>query len=290
MATWPIRNDRSGFEALVSSLADSRLAAITVMHSSLEQAEPAVELVRAHWQGPIGVYPHVGTFVPPHWQFEDITPEEFTAHAEGWVRARSPADRGLLWHQTRAHRCSQAGRARVTRRQDGAANDAGRLQLGSEDLDELDAAIFQHLQEDGRRAYRAIAQDLGVPEATVRFRVNRLVREGIVHLTATIHPQRLGGLLVTLLIRVQIPQREAVIRELSGWPEVMYLSSCTGRADLMLQVVTGGLSELNGLLTERLEQIQGITEVETLLELEVFKAQYAFPPSLQRHRSRRPDA
>jgi Lrp/AsnC family transcriptional regulator for asnA, asnC and gidA len=177
----------------------------------------------------------------------------------------------------------------VTPKPDGAADGAGRLQLGSEDLDELDAAIFEHLQEDGRRAYRAIAQDLGVPEATVRFRVNRLVREGIVHLTATIHPQRLGGLLVTLLIRVQVPQREAVISELSGWPEVMYLSSCTGRADLMLQVVTGGLRELSGLLTERLEQIKGVTEVETLIELEVVKAQYAFPPSLQGHRSSQTD-
>jgi Lrp/AsnC family transcriptional regulator for asnA, asnC and gidA len=88
---------------------------------------------------------------------------------------------------------------------------------------------------------------------------------------------------------VQVPQREAVISELSGWPEVMYLSSCTGRADLMLQVVTGGLRELNGLLTERLEQIKGVTEVETLIELEVVKAQYAFPPSLQGHRSSQTD-
>jgi Lrp/AsnC family transcriptional regulator for asnA, asnC and gidA len=115
--------------------------------------------------------------------------------------------------------------------------------------------------------------------------VNRLVREGIIHLTATVHPQRLGGLLVTLLIRVQVPQRDAVIAELSDWPEVMYLSSCTGRADLMLQVVTSGLDELNALLTERLEQVHGVTEVETLIELEVVKAKYAFPPSLQGPRS-----
>jgi Lrp/AsnC family transcriptional regulator for asnA, asnC and gidA len=155
---------------------------------------------------------------------------------------------------------------------------------GTEHLDELDAGIFEHLQEDGRRSYRAIAEALGVPEATVRFRVNRLVREGIVHLTATIHPQRLGGLLVTLLIRVQVPKREAVISELTSWPEVMYLSSCTGRADLMLQIVTSGLDDLNALLTERLEQVEGVIEVETLIELDVVKAKYAFPPSLQGRR------
>jgi Lrp/AsnC family transcriptional regulator for asnA, asnC and gidA len=173
----------------------------------------------------------------------------------------------------------------VSRKSDGPAGDPGRLQLGSENLDELDAGIFEHLQQDGRRSYRAIARDLGVPEATVRFRVNRLVREGIVHPTATIHPQRLGGLLVTLLLRVQVPQRHAVIAELASWPEVMYLSSCAGGADLMLQVVTSGLDGLNALLTERLGQVRGVTEVETVIELEVVKAKYAFPPSLQSRRS-----
>jgi Lrp/AsnC family transcriptional regulator for asnA, asnC and gidA len=172
----------------------------------------------------------------------------------------------------------------VSREPDDPAGSAGRLQLGSENLDELDAGIFEHLQQDGRRSYRAIAHDLGVPEATVRFRVNRLVREDIVHLTATIHPQRLGGLLVTLLMRVQAPQREAVIAELASWPEIMYLSSCTGAADLMLQVVTSGLDTFNALLTERLEQVRGVIEVQTVLELEVVKAKYAFPPSLQHQR------
>ncbi len=166
-------------------------------------------------------------------------------------------------------------------RPDGPAEGVGRPQLGSENLDELDAGIFEHLQQDGRRSYRAIAQDLGVPEATVRFRVNRLVRDEVIQLTATIHPQRLGGLLVTLLMRVQVPQREAIIAELASWPEVMYLSSCTGAADLMLQVVTTGLDALNVLLTERLQRVRGVTEVETLIELDVVKAKYAFPPSLQ---------
>jgi Lrp/AsnC family transcriptional regulator, regulator for asnA, asnC and gidA len=157
----------------------------------------------------------------------------------------------------------------------------GRLRLGAEHLDDLDAAIFDHLQEDARRAYRTIASDLGVPEGTVRFRVNRLVREGIVHLTATIHPQQLGGLLTTLLVRVELRHRQGAIDELAAWPEVMYLSSCTGRADLMLQVVTASLAELSELLTERLQAVDGIIDVDTLVELDVVKAHYAFPASLR---------
>lgn len=157
----------------------------------------------------------------------------------------------------------------------------GGLRLGADGLDDLDAAIFAQLQRDARRSYRGIAQELGVPEGTVRFRVNRLVRDGVVHLTAIIHPQRLGGILATLLVRVELPHRQAAIEELRGWPEIMYLSACTGRADLMLQVVTGGLAELNEVLNERLRRIDGIIEVGTLIELEVVKAHYAFPASLR---------
>ena len=46
------------------------------------------------------------------------------------------------------------------------------------DVDALDRAIIAQLQRDGRRAYRAIARDLGVAETTVRFRATRLQRTG----------------------------------------------------------------------------------------------------------------
>jgi homocysteine S-methyltransferase len=71
--------------ALISSLADSALSAVTVMHSSPEQVDLAIDIVRAHWRGPVGVYPHVGTFNPPTWEFGDITPDEFAQLARGWA-------------------------------------------------------------------------------------------------------------------------------------------------------------------------------------------------------------
>jgi DNA-binding Lrp family transcriptional regulator len=65
----------------------------------------------------------------------------------------------------------------------------------------------------------------------------------------------------------------------------MYFSSYTGRADLMLQVAAGSLAELNELVTQRMRGIEGIIEVDTLVELDVVKAHWAFPASLQ-HTSR----
>lgn len=144
------------------------------------------------------------------------------------------------------------------------------------DLDALDAAIFAELQQDGRRSYRTIAGNLGVPEGTVRYRVNRLLRDETIHIAALVHPERLGGTLATLLVRVALAHRDAAARELASWREVMYVSACTGRADLMLQVVTPGLDHLHELASRRLAAVEGVLDVETLVEVEVVKAHYSF--------------
>jgi Lrp/AsnC family transcriptional regulator, regulator for asnA, asnC and gidA len=157
------------------------------------------------------------------------------------------------------------------------ASSQGSLPLGAQNLDALDAAIFGHLQKNARESFRALAQKLGVPETTVRFRINRMVGDNTINLTATINPQRLGGVLATLLLKVSPPHREEVTTTLSGWPDVMYLSSCTGGADLLLQVVSSGLAEFNDLVAKRLGEITGVLSVETVVELEVVKAHYMLP-------------
>jgi Lrp/AsnC family transcriptional regulator for asnA, asnC and gidA len=144
-------------------------------------------------------------------------------------------------------------------------------------IDDLDRAIIAALQEDGRRAYRAIARELGVAEGTVRQRANRLQRDGVMSITAFAHPEKLGyGVLASIFLRVAPARRSAVVRELQDWPEVMYLSACTGRADLMLQVVSRSLEDLDAVLMTRLGQIDGVLEVDTLMELKVHKAHYQF--------------
>jgi Lrp/AsnC family transcriptional regulator for asnA, asnC and gidA len=96
--------------------------------------------------------------------------------------------------------------------------------------------------------------------------------------TAFADPEQLGyGVLASMFLRVSAARRTAVIEELGSWQEVMYLSSCVGRADLMLQVVARSLAELNDVLSVRLASLDGVLEVDTLVELKVHKAHYEFP-------------
>ena len=60
---------------------------VNIMHSEIEAVPGAMAMVRERWQGPLGVYPEIGEFEPPHWhKEEDVAPERYAAHARDWVR------------------------------------------------------------------------------------------------------------------------------------------------------------------------------------------------------------
>jgi Lrp/AsnC family transcriptional regulator, regulator for asnA, asnC and gidA len=145
-------------------------------------------------------------------------------------------------------------------------------------LDGLDIAILSALQEDGRRPYRGLARELGVPEATVRFRARRLEETGVLRVLGFVDPHVLGrGVSAAILVSIQASKHRAVVDEIVTWPEVMYASSCNGRTSLMMHVMCEDDGALLELMTNRLSALDGIQRTETLIELEVHKARYVFP-------------
>lgn len=73
------------FEDLLSALADPALAAVTVMHAKPEVMLDAIEIIRRHFAGPIGVYAETGNWAPPNWVFDGLTPGEYLEHAITWA-------------------------------------------------------------------------------------------------------------------------------------------------------------------------------------------------------------
>jgi Lrp/AsnC family transcriptional regulator, regulator for asnA, asnC and gidA len=146
------------------------------------------------------------------------------------------------------------------------------------ELDQLDRAIISQLQEDGRRPYRAIARSLGVAEGTVRFRATRLQEEGFLRILALADPFALGyAVQAAVLLRVTPAAHARVAETLSQWPEVMYVSSCAGSADLYMHIICRDHDDLWQLLSERLGSIEGVLSTETFMELRLHKARYVYP-------------
>jgi homocysteine S-methyltransferase len=72
---------------LLSALAGPELAAITVMHSKPEASLAAVEIIRGHFAGPIGVYAETGDWQPPNWVFGGLPPAGYLQQAITWADA-----------------------------------------------------------------------------------------------------------------------------------------------------------------------------------------------------------
>jgi Lrp/AsnC family transcriptional regulator for asnA, asnC and gidA len=144
-------------------------------------------------------------------------------------------------------------------------------------LDELDRAIVAQLAEDGRRPYRAIAKDLGVPETTVRFRARRLQREGVLTILAFLNPLKVGySVLASVLLRVEPDAHNRVVEALKAWPEVKYMSSCAGFVDIYTQIACRDHEDLWRLLSERIPAVGGVKETQTLMEIKLHKLEYMY--------------
>lgn len=144
-------------------------------------------------------------------------------------------------------------------------------------LDSLDYEIVRELQEDGRRAFREVARNLDVPEATIRARVKRLQDMGTLQILAFIDPSKLGHAKLALLFVNVTPQdHERVVDTLGRWPEVSYLSTTLGNADICAQVLCRD-EETLWALQQKVRALPGVLEVRTTQEVKVHKIRFTLP-------------
>jgi Lrp/AsnC family transcriptional regulator for asnA, asnC and gidA len=142
-------------------------------------------------------------------------------------------------------------------------------------VSELDKRIIEHLQEDGRRPFTRIAADLGVSEAAVRARTNRLLESGIVQIVGVTDPLRLGfGQMAMIGVRCEADRLLAVAERVATFPEVDYVVLTAGSYDLLIETVCEDNEALLRFLAERLRAVDGVRETETFVYLRMVKQTY----------------
>jgi Lrp/AsnC family transcriptional regulator for asnA, asnC and gidA len=171
------------------------------------------------------------------------------------TKGRSPALRGV-----------DGGRSRPSV----AAADAGAL------LDETNKAIIEQLQADGRRSYAAIAHAVGLSEAAVRQRVNRLLDSGVMQIAAVTDPLTVGFRRQAMVgIRTEGDQR-IVADRLAQLPEVDYVVLTAGSFDILIELVCADDDQLLQLLNEHIRTVPGVRETETFVYLKLAKQTYTW--------------
>ena len=143
-------------------------------------------------------------------------------------------------------------------------------------LDDVSKAIIEQLQQDGRRSYAAIGKVVGLSEAAVRQRVQRLIDAGVMQVVAVTDPLELGFARQAMVgIRVRGPL-DTVADALAELPEVDYVVITAGSYDLLAEVVCESDDHLLELISDKMRTIDGVVSTETFMYLKLRKQTYSW--------------
>ena len=143
-------------------------------------------------------------------------------------------------------------------------------------LDDVNKAIVEQLQQDGRRTYGSIATAVGLSEAAVRQRVQRMRDAGIMQIVAVTDPLQVGFHSQAMVgIRADGDARMVADR-LSAVPDIDYVVMCTGSFDILVELVCEDEDALLQLLNGVIRQIPGVRDTETFMYLKLTKQTYAW--------------
>jgi Lrp/AsnC family transcriptional regulator for asnA, asnC and gidA len=143
-------------------------------------------------------------------------------------------------------------------------------------LDDVNKRIIKLLQRNGRMSYASMAKTVGLSEAAVRQRVQRLLDNGVMQIVAVTDPLTLGfARQVMVGLKVEGDTRP-VAKALSEVPEIDYVVMCAGTYDLLAELVCTDDDHLLTLLNDRIRAIPGVKGTETFVYLKLAKQTYAW--------------
>lgn len=156
------------------------------------------------------------------------------------------------------------------------AERAGRATAGPVALDEIDKAVIRELQVDGRLSYAQLGPLVGLSQAAVRQRVQRLIDRGVMQVVAVTDPQMLGFNVQALVgLRVEGNVR-AVARSIADLAEVDYVVVSAGRFDVLAEVVCEDNEQLLNLVNDVLRAQPGVRSAEVFTYLHLEKQTYSW--------------
>ncbi|MGC1212807.1 MAG: Lrp/AsnC family transcriptional regulator [Micromonospora sp.] len=142
-------------------------------------------------------------------------------------------------------------------------------------LDDVAKQIIEQLQEDGRRPYASIGKAVGLSEAAVRQRVQRLLDAGVMQIVAVTDPLQLGFPRQAMIGLRTDGDLETVADRLADFDEIDYVVITAGSFDLLAEVVCRNDAHLLEIL-QRLRAVEGVLATEAFVYLKLRKQTYTW--------------
>ena len=142
--------------------------------------------------------------------------------------------------------------------------------------DDVSKQIIEQLQQDGRRSYAAIGKAVGLSEAAVRQRVQRLLDAGVMQIVAVTDPLRVGFHRQAMVgVRADGDVRE-IAAKLAASEEIDYVVICSGTYDLLVELTARDDEHLLAVINTQIRSIPGVRATETFVYLRLEKQTYSW--------------
>lgn len=142
-------------------------------------------------------------------------------------------------------------------------------------LDATDRAIIEHLQGDGRMPYTRLGTAVGLSEAAVRQRVQRLVETGVMQVVAVTNPLAGGKRRMAMIAVHSHGPIDEVAAALAAIDDLAYLVVTAGSVDFLCEAVVDSDAALLA-VCNRIRGIPGVESTETFIYLDLVKQTYTW--------------
>jgi Lrp/AsnC family transcriptional regulator for asnA, asnC and gidA len=134
-------------------------------------------------------------------------------------------------------------------------------------LDDVSRAIIGQLQQNGRRPYASIGKAVGLSEAAVRQRVQRLIEGGVMRIVAVTDPAQLGFALQAMIGIRADGDLAQVAEKIGHLPEVDHVIITAGSFDILAEVVCEDEGRLLSVVTTGIRSVPGVRTTEIFVYL-----------------------
>lgn len=151
-----------------------------------------------------------------------------------------------------------------------------------DDLDRVDRAILQALQQDGRIPISRLAEQVNLSETPCARRLKRLETEGYIERYRAVLSKRALGLGVTVFAQVRFSSHDRALSDrfeqaVQTLPRIVACHNISGSADYLLQIVAADLEEYGRFVRDVIRSLPGVASVESMLSLQEVKREAGLP-------------
>jgi Lrp/AsnC family transcriptional regulator for asnA, asnC and gidA len=144
------------------------------------------------------------------------------------------------------------------------------------EFDKTDIKIVNLLLEDGRMSASEMSRRMGdISERAVRYRVDRMIEEGVIQISAVVKPEALGyNIKADVWLEVEADTVLDVARKMASFENVTYVACGIGQNDISIQIVARDTSEIYYFVTEVVRKVPGVRKTTTSIVPIILKDVY----------------